>query len=72
MKEILTYPGFYKLAVKYVKFGTMEMVRSAFISLSVKELQKYVPKVTVDDISRGPAGVRAQAMNVQGKVNYAH
>ena len=27
LKEILTYPGFYKLAVKYVKFGSMEMVR---------------------------------------------
>ena len=27
LKEILTYPGFYRLAVKYVKFGSMEMVR---------------------------------------------
>ena len=66
LAEILTYPGFYKLAAKYVKFGTMEMIRSAIISLSVKELQKFVPEVTIKDIKRGPAGVRAQAMNVQG------
>lgn len=66
LKEILTYPGFYRLAVKYVKFGSMEMVRSAFISLTVKELQKYIPDISVSDIQRGPAGVRAQAMNVKG------
>merc|ERR1712037_301939 len=66
LKEILTYPGFYKLAVKYVKFGSMEMVRSAFISLTIKELQKYIPDISVSDIQRGPAGVRAQAMNVKG------
>ena len=24
--EILTYPGFYRLALKYAKFGSMEMV----------------------------------------------
>ena len=66
LSEILTYPGFYRLAAKYVKFGSMEMLRSAFISLSVKELQKFVPNVTVQDIQRGPAGVRAQAMNIRG------
>ena len=32
----------------------------------VKELQKYVPEVTSADIQRGPSGVRAQAMNVNG------
>ena len=32
----------------------------------MKELQKYVPEVSAQDISRGPAGVRAQAMNVNG------
>ena len=37
-----------------------------FFELSVKELQKFVPSVTAADISRGPAGVRAQAMNSSG------
>ncbi len=66
LQEILTYPGFYKLAGKYLRFGLNEMLRSAFISLSVKELQKFVPEISVNDICRGPAGVRAQAMTVQG------
>ena len=37
LTEILTYRGFYKLAAKYVKFGSMEMLRSIFISLSGKQ-----------------------------------
>ena len=32
----------------------------------MKELQKFVPSVTAADIRRGPAGVRAQAMNSSG------
>ena len=39
-------------------------ISSLFVT--VKELQKFVPNITAADISRGPAGVRAQAMNVQG------
>ena len=84
LKEILSYPGFYRLAGKYLKFGTMEVLRSAFISLSIKvcllhpqkyisnwsnwqkELQKYIPNISAKDIQKGPAGVRAQAMNYHG------
>ena len=32
----------------------------------VKELQSFVPALTAADISRGPAGVRAMAMNANG------
>lgn len=64
--EVLKYPGFYRLAAKYLKYGSSEMLRSIVISLSVKELQKFVPEVTSSDIQRGPAGVRAQAMNAAG------
>lgn len=32
----------------------------------VKHFQEYIPSITADDISQGPAGVRAQAMNTSG------
>ena len=32
----------------------------------MRELQKFIPSVTSSDIRRGPAGVRAQAMNTAG------
>lgn len=66
LSEVLLYPGFYRLARKYLGYGVDQMLGSIFIRRAVKELQKYVPEVEASDISRGPAGVRAQAMNTAG------
>ncbi|XP_023339332.1 L-2-hydroxyglutarate dehydrogenase, mitochondrial isoform X2 [Eurytemora carolleeae] len=68
LAEVLVYPGFYRLAQKYLGYGLDQMLGSIFIRRAVKELQKYVPQVEVEDISRGPAGVRAQAMNSSGNL----
>jgi len=66
LSEVLLYPGFYRLAGKYLGYGLDQMLGSIFINRAVKELKKYVPQVEASDISRGPAGVRAQAMNTAG------
>ncbi len=34
----------------------------------VKEAQKYVPDVRRSDVTRGPRGIRAQAMNADGSL----
>jgi len=34
--------------------------------LTVKHLQKFIPEINSSDITRGPSGVRAQAMNTHG------
>lgn len=34
----------------------------------MKDLQKFIPDITAADISRGPAGVRAQALDAQGNL----
>lgn len=44
------------------------MLKSAFSSLQVKDLQKYIPEVTANDVTRGPAGVRAQAVDADGNM----
>jgi len=66
LAEVLKYPGFYKLGWKYLGYGLDQMAGSLVISRTVKELQKFVPDITVEDIRPGPAGVRAQAMNTEG------
>jgi len=66
LAEVLRYPGFYRLALKYLGYGSMEALKSLFPSLAVRELAKFVPDISRRDVSRGPAGVRAQAMNVEG------
>ncbi|XP_017069991.1 LOW QUALITY PROTEIN: L-2-hydroxyglutarate dehydrogenase, mitochondrial [Drosophila eugracilis] len=66
--DALRYPGFAKMASKYLGFGLSEMSKSWFINLQIKALQKYIPDITEYDIQRGPAGVRAQAMDLQGNL----
>lgn len=66
LKEVLMYPGFYKLGWKYMGYGLDQFLGSVLIGRAVKELQKFVPGITKSDISRGPSGVRAQAMNTSG------
>lgn len=56
------------MASKYIGFGLKEMSKSAFIPLQVKDLQKFIPDITEYDVSRGPAGVRAQAMDMDGNL----
>ena len=34
----------------------------------VKILQKFVPSLRVEDVTRGPAGVRAQALDTSGSL----
>jgi L-2-hydroxyglutarate oxidase LhgO len=64
--ESLTYPGFIRLATKYLAIGMGEMYRDIVRSAYVKALQRYIPELTVEDTLPGPSGVRAQAMNRDG------
>merc|ERR1719495_2906818 len=66
LKEILTYPGFYRLAYKYLGYGLDQMLGSLLIRRAVRDLRKFVPDLAVSEVTRGPAGVRAQAMSQEG------
>lgn len=70
LADAIRYPGFVKMASRFVSAGLSEMAKSAFISLQIKELQKFIPEITAADVVRGPAGVRAQALDNDGK-NYS-
>lgn len=62
----LTYPGFLKLAWRYGRIGMGEMQRSFSKTAFVKALQRLMPEITKDDLVRGRAGVRAQAVGRDG------
>lgn len=51
-----------------MSYGLKEVLKSTFMRLQVKDLQKFIPEITVEDVTRGPAGVRAQAMDIAGKL----
>jgi 2-hydroxyglutarate dehydrogenase len=53
---------------KNLTYGLGEMYRGLNIAATVKELQKFVPSCHVSDVVRGPSGVRAQALDVNGNL----
>lgn len=71
IKDVLdtfSWPGFWKIAVKYGKTGAMEMYRSLSKASFTQSLQKLIPEIKTDDLIAGGAGVRAQACDRQGNL----
>lgn len=66
--ETLTYPGFWRVASANMKEGAKEIIRSFSKNVLVKELQRFIPTITKDDLTPGKAGVRAQAVDQNGKL----
>ncbi len=66
--ETFSFPGFWALAFKYGLTGMGEFYRSYSKQAFVKALQGLIPEITVDDVQPGGAGVRAQALNISGKL----
>lgn len=64
--EILTWPGFQKVALKYWKTGLGEMYRSFSKPAFTKALQKLIPEIREEDLVPAEAGVRAQACDRKG------
>ncbi|KAK6999209.1 L-2-hydroxyglutarate dehydrogenase mitochondrial [Biomphalaria glabrata] len=66
--DAVSFRGLRKLAVKHLGYGIQEMYKSIYINAQVKQLQKFVPSLKLEDVRRGPAGVRAQALDRDGKL----
>ncbi|XP_066128216.1 L-2-hydroxyglutarate dehydrogenase, mitochondrial isoform X3 [Saccopteryx bilineata] len=66
--DIITKSGLIKLASQNFSYGVSEMYKACFLSATVKHLQKFIPEISISDILRGPAGVRAQALDQDGNL----
>jgi len=64
--DSLTFPGLWRFLVRYPSMASFEIRRSLSIKLFCASLQRLVPEIQPADISRGGAGVRAQAMLPNG------
>jgi L-2-hydroxyglutarate oxidase len=64
--EVMTYPGFWRLAFKHADEGMQEMIRSFSKAAFVRSLQKLIPEVRAEDLIPSHAGVRAQALMNDG------
>ena len=66
LASTLLYPGFLRLAGRYLRTGLAEMWRDWWKPAFVRELQRYVPEIRADQLRFGPSGVRAQALARDG------
>jgi L-2-hydroxyglutarate oxidase len=64
--DALSFPGLWRFMRKYPSLCSAEIIRSLSQRLACHSLQKLVPAITVADLLPGGAGVRAQAMHVDG------
>lgn len=64
----VAYPGFIRLAARYLRTGIAEMWRDWWKPAFVRELQRYVPAIRAEQLTFGPSGVRAQALARDGSL----
>lgn len=68
--DSLTYKGLWKLFGRHWKQGLEEYKRAYSKKLFLETLQKMIPSLEMDDIQSARAGVRAQALDMDGNLVY--
>lgn len=64
--DTIGFPGFWKFLTKYPSLTTYEVHRSFSKGEFCRSLQELVPEIQEKDLSKGGAGVRAQALQPDG------
>jgi L-2-hydroxyglutarate oxidase LhgO len=62
------YRGFWAMVSRYWRTGTYELYRSLSKAAFARALQRLIPEIRVEDVTRGGAGVRAQAVSPDGSL----
>jgi L-2-hydroxyglutarate oxidase len=66
--ETATFPGFWRMSARYWRSGMGEYYRSLNKQAFTRALQKLVPKIQAADLEPAGAGVRAQALDRNGRL----
>ncbi|WP_069133408.1 L-2-hydroxyglutarate oxidase [Rhodohalobacter halophilus] len=66
--EVADFSGFWKLASQHWRMGIDEMYRSYSKRGFLKNLQKLIPSIELDDLTGSPSGVRAMALKPNGDI----
>ncbi len=66
LRDMATWPGFWKMARTHWRAGAGELRGSLSIRSYMRFAQRYVPEIGAADVARGGAGVRAQAVDRDG------
>ena len=64
--EMIAFSGFRKVLKEHWHFGLTEFTNSLSRKRYLEECQKYCPSLTINDLQKRTAGVRAQAVLADG------
>jgi len=68
MREMFSFPGFWKVLVSNLKSGMDEFRDSLYRPGYLQRVQKYCPQLQLSDLKPYPAGIRAQAVMKDGSL----
>src|SRR6478735_1486742 len=68
LRDVLAWPGFWRLAREHWRTGVDEVVGSASKRAFMRSASRYVPEIGVADVTRAGSGVRAQAVDRDGSL----
>jgi L-2-hydroxyglutarate oxidase len=66
---LLAYAGFWRMGLRHWRMGLHESWRSTSTGAFVAALRRLIPEITRADVTRAGAGVRAQALEPDGKLS---
>ncbi|MBC3764268.1 L-2-hydroxyglutarate oxidase [Neptunicella marina] len=68
LADMVSYKGFWKLLANYAGAGVTELKNSFWRKGYLAQVQKYWPRVTLEDLKSYPCGIRAQAVDRNGQL----
>lgn len=68
VRAIVGWPGFWRMARTHWRTGIKEIRGSLSKTAYMRDASRYVPEIGPDDVVRGSAGVRAQALDRDGSL----
>ena len=66
LSDTLGFAGLWRLARQHPSVAFGEVFRDLWLRATIREVQRYVPEIGIDDVERGPWGVRAQLAHRDG------
>jgi L-2-hydroxyglutarate oxidase len=68
LRSNLSWPGTWRLMSRYWRTGLTEIRHAASKRAFVSDLRRFVPELSVRDVLPGPSGIRAQALDRDGRL----
>ena len=68
LARTVSYPGFWRLTLRYWRMGSQELYRSVSKRAFLQAAQRLLPDVRLEDLVNRGSGVRAQAVDRKGRL----